>query len=291
MRSVGPTRTLVLLAVASAALAACSETKRAVPVVAPGAAATRSTAGTARDYTIIANDFAFSGLPVHARAGWLTFRMANHGKEHHMLAVIPRPARYTTAGLIDSVVHSHLPADVKSWAGVDVVGPGDTGVVTSFYPPGEYVVGCFVQSPDGRLHVQKGMVGSFDVVASSDTGSAPRQDAAVTLSPAGISVAGPPLRRGIRVLRIVSTVPLAQDFQILKLIPGHSAQDALRWYTNRTTVPPAATTSGGISGIAPGQKTALSVNFAGGHYLMIFPVNGYAGKPDFITFPLAIPGH
>jgi hypothetical protein len=86
-------------------------------------------------------------------------------------------------------------------------------------------------------------------------------------------------------------VPLAQDFQILKLIPGHSAQDALRWYTNRTTVPPAATTSGGISGIAPGQKTALSVNFAGGHYLMIFPVNGYAGKPDFITFPLAIPGH
>jgi hypothetical protein len=79
-----------------------------------------------RTFTLTASDFAYRGLPVHAPAGWLTFRLVNTGRETHMLAVARVPAGSTTADFVDSLVRVHIAPNTTFWSGVDVVSPGDT---------------------------------------------------------------------------------------------------------------------------------------------------------------------
>ncbi|MEO7040821.1 MAG: hypothetical protein ABI035_01020 [Gemmatimonadaceae bacterium] len=243
-----------------------------------------------RDYVVRASDYAFSNLPLHAPAGWLTFRMANAGEETHMLSIASVPGGYMTSTFIDSLVHARLPLHTKFWAGVDVVSPGDTGVVSVFLPAGRYVAMCFVQSADGMRHIQRGMVGQFDVVAVSDTGTTDFVDGVVTLSRKRIRLSGPPLKRGIRTLRVASSNANPQDFQLLKLRPGRSASDALKWFTHRNIVAPAAEALGGVSSIYAGQRATMTVNFTPGEYLLVFQLDGTDAHPAFAQLPLTIRG-
>lgn len=275
------------------AFVACNKSKPAVVTdrdSAPGTVSVTPVSSGIRDYVVGANDYAFRGLPLHAPAGWLSFRMANDGHETHMLSIAGVPDGYTTSAFVDSALHMRLsPSTTKWWAGVDVVSPGDTGSVSVFLPPGRYVAICFVQSPDGTRHAGKGMIGSFDVVASADTGSSGFVDAIVTLSPRRIRMAGPPLRRGTRTIRVASSNPHPQDFQLLKLRPGRSASDALKWFSNRNTIAPAAEALGGVSEIYAGQKTTMTVNFTPGDYLLFFQLDGTDKRPKFAQLALTIP--
>ena len=262
------------------------------------AAATEMDPPVSRDQLIVATDYAFRGLPVRAHAGWLTLRLVNTGKETHMLAVAPIPAGYTTSGFVDSLVHLHIARNTTWWSGVDVVSPGDTAVITAFFPAGDYAVSCFVKSADGALHVVKGMVGSFDVIAARDTGVAPKVDGVVTMTRSHIGVQGAALTSGVqgaaltsgvRTLRVVSRNPHPQDFQILKLHPGRSAQDALTWFTHRTTLTPAAEAVGGVSSIYSGQHASVTVRFTPGTYLLVFQMDGADAYPAFAQRTLTIP--
>jgi len=174
-------RCVAVVCVVSAICVGCAKPKQSSAARSDSAVAFQAAAAPAssglRDYTIGANDYAYTDLPLHAPSGWLTLRLVNTGTEQHMLSVIPVPSGYTAATLTDSMVHLHVPGNAKSLPGVDVVSPGDTGAVTAYFPPGDYVVSCFVKSPDGTYHVVKGMAGSFDVVTYSDTGAAPPQSA------------------------------------------------------------------------------------------------------------------
>jgi hypothetical protein len=242
-----------------------------------------------RDYRIHASDYAFRGLPVHAPSGWLTLRLVNTGKETHMLAIAPVPSGYTTSGFVDSLVHLHLGPNPTFWPGVDVVSPGDTAVTTVFFPAGAYAVACFVKSADGALHAVKGMVGSFDVVPARDTGVAPAAVSVVTLTGNHIGLHGASLRSGVHTLRIVSSNPHPQDFQIVKLLPGRSAGDALRWFANRTTLAPAAEALGGVSSIHSGQHASVTVSFTPGVYLLFYAVDEADPNPVFVQRTVAIP--
>ena len=283
------TRALVAL---SLAFAACNKPNRTVATGRDSTAPTDSIAPVAsgiRDYVVSANDYAFRGLPLHAPAGWLTFRMPNDGRETHMLAIAAVPRGYTVPAFTDSLVRQKLPNGTKFWPGVDVVSPGDSGVVTVFLPAGQYAAICFVQSADGTRHVQKGMIGSFDVVASADTGTSDYVDAVVTLSPRHIRIAGPELKKGVRTIRVASSNTQPQDFQLVKLRPGRSAQDALKWFVNRNTVAPAAEALGGVSEIYAGQKATMTVNFTPGDYLLFFQLDGTDKRPKFAQLALTIP--
>ncbi|MDQ2889094.1 MAG: hypothetical protein M3R65_00890 [Gemmatimonadota bacterium] len=134
-----------------------------------------------RTILISASDFAYTGLPQHAPAGWLRVTMANSGKELHMLATFSVPRGYTQATLIDSLIHGHAPANFEEWGGPNAVAPGDTNTMYVMLPAGPYVVGCFVRSADGTTHFMKGMLGTFDVVATANTGAPPPSDRNVTI--------------------------------------------------------------------------------------------------------------
>ena len=240
-----------------------------------------------RNYTIDATDYAYAHLPLHAPAGWLTLRLVNIGTEQHMLSVVPVPSGYTIAMLTDSLVHLHMPANAKSSPGVDVVSPGDTAAVTAYFPPGDYVVGCFVKSPDGTYHVVKGMAGSFDVVAYSDTGSAPHADAVVALSHKRVALTGN-VKAGTRTIRIATDDAHWQDFQVLRLQPGRTAAQAINWYNNRATVAPAADAFGGVSSLQSGQRSFMTADFAPGAYLLLFPTGGSDARPTFAQYVLTV---
>ena len=286
-------RRIVSLLMVPLALQACDKSSRLAGSGRQAAAGSDSAVPVSsgiRDYTIGAKDYAFTNLPLHAPAGWLTFRLANTGQETHMLSIASVPQGYTTSAFIDSLVHQRLPDDTKFWPGVDVVSRGDTGVVSSFLPVGKYVVACFVQSADGSRHVQRGMVGSFDVVPATDTGTAGFVDGVVTLSHKHIRMSGPRLKPGVRTLRVASSNPTPQDFQILKLRPGRSARDALAWFTHRNTVAPAAEALGGVSSIYAGQQATMTVNLTRGDYLLVFQLDGTDKHPAFAQLPLTIRG-
>lgn len=206
-----------------------------------------------------------------------------------MLAVAPVPAGYTVSGFVDSLVHLRIPPTTRWWSGVDVVSPGDTAVITAFFPAGEYAVGCFVQSADGTLHVAKGMVGAFDVSAARDTGVAPRVDGVVTLTARRIGVSGAALTSGVRTLRVVSSNPRPQDFQIVRLLPGRSPREALTWFTHRTALAPAAVALGGVSSAHSGQDASVTVRFTPGVYLLFFPVDDASAHPAFVQRTVTIP--
>jgi hypothetical protein len=253
-----------------------------------GATASRVEAPVSRDRLIVASDYAFRGLPTHAHAGWLRLRLVNAGRETHMLSVARIPAGYSPAAFVDSLVHLRIPPATIWWSGVDVVSPGDTAVVTAFFPAGAYAVSCFVASGDGSMHVVKGMVGSFDVIAARDTGAAPDVDGVVTLTRRHIGLRGAPMTSGVRTLRVVSSNSTPQDFQILKVFPGRTVREALAWFTHRTTLAPAAEAVGGVSSIHSGQHASVTVRFTPGVYLLFYAVDETDAHPAFVQRKVTI---
>ncbi|MEO6777982.1 MAG: hypothetical protein ABI194_00890 [Gemmatimonadaceae bacterium] len=230
-----------------------------------------------RTYTITAHDYAYTDLPLHAPSGWLTLRLVNAGTELHMLGVLRVPHGVSPASVVDSVTRMHVPANVTSAPGVNDLSPNDTGTVSGYFAPGDYVAACFIRSADGSYHVMKGMAGTFDVVASSDTGTHGPVDAFVTVSDQGLRFSPATLRRGMRTVRVASDSGAGADVALVKLRPGRSANDALRWLSHSATVAPAATALGGASGSILGQVIDVTADFTPGRYL--FVLQPFDAKP------------
>jgi hypothetical protein len=92
----------------------------------------------------------------------------------------------------------------------------------------------------------------------------------------------------VHTLRIVSSNPHPQDFQILKLLPGRSVQRALDWFTHRTTLAPAAEAVGGVSSVYSGQHASVTVRFTPGVYLLFYAVDEADAHPAFVQRTVTI---
>lgn len=222
-----------------------------------------------RTFVVTASDFAYRGLPVHAPAGWITVRMANAGHELHMFATAAVPHGYTVASLEAALVKGQPEVHVTEFGGPNAVAPGDTTSVTMFLPAGEYVVGCFVRSPDGTLHFMKGMMGSFDVVAAADTGAPPASTESVALSTYGIAMPAMAPTPGLQTFLVSNTAKETHDVVILKVLPGHTVAQALAWFAKLPPGAPAAEPVGGTTGIHTGDQVLVPVRLTPGQYVLV----------------------
>jgi hypothetical protein len=256
--------TIVLIA--GLATASTSADRAAAPPLARPVHATRS---VSRTFIVTANDFAYRALPVHAPAGWLTFRMANAGRELHMFATASVPRGYTAASFEALLLKGHVPGGVTEFGGPNAVAPGDTTSVSMFLPAGEYLVSCFVQSPDGTLHLMKGMIGSFDVVAAADSGAPPPSDKRIMLSTYGIAMPGAPPKPGMRTFLVQNIAKETHDLVILKVLPGHTIAQALTWFAKLPSGAPAAVPVGGTTGIHTGDQVLVPANLTPGQYVLV----------------------
>jgi len=239
------------------------------PPTVPMPSKTPSAPAAGRTLTLTANDFAFTGMTARVSAGWVTIRMINAGKEMHMFASASVPRGMTTSAVLDSIMKEHVPKDFKEWGGPNAVAPGDTNTVTLFLPAGSYVVGCFVTSQDGKTHFMKGMMGSFEVVAARDTGVAPVSDRNILLSTYHIAMDGGTLSKGAHVFMVRNTVAQPHDMVILKVLPGHTVAQALKWFGNPPVGAPAAEAIGGTTALHLNERAYVNARFTPGTYVLV----------------------
>lgn len=234
---------------------------------------------SSRSLLITAHDYAFTGMPSTLPAGWISMRMINAGTQPHMLAIGRVKGTLTATAAIDSLLRNPNWADIVDWSGPNVESAGDTETIVARFRPGAYIFGCFVEAPDGRPHVLKGMIGGLDVIAASDTGLPAAAATQVTLADYHIVLTGR-LHRGANTIHVVNTSATRHDLEIIKLLPGHSEAEALDWFEHPGKRATAAEAAGGVSALYQGQEAFLTTNLAPGRYLLICWMET-KGKPHF----------
>ncbi len=163
--------------------------------------------GTAVD--VIARDFSFEA-PEQIPSGWTTFRFENAGAQEHFMALTRMPEGLTVDDYRNNVVVGAFGAamgpyaegevdlasaletlggllpewfgELENTGGPGLVSPGGVAVTTVELDPGYYVLECYVKTPDGRFHVDLGMLTGMVVTDEPSGASAPEADFDVTLA-------------------------------------------------------------------------------------------------------------
>ncbi len=175
-----------------------------------------SEAKNANEVDVVMNDYAFAVVD-SISSGWTTFKMDNRGQETHefIMHQLPEDKSYQDMhreivqpldslqqllldGAMDSTEHEKAVAEayprwmgkVESYGGGGLITPGEVSRTTLKLDPGNYVMSCFIPSPNGRRHVFQGMIRSITVAENSSETSKPQANVTVTSSGDDITVNG-----------------------------------------------------------------------------------------------------
>ena len=265
---------LVVALFASAALVACTakkddqgrgvaqdSTSAAKPDLPTPASGANLVTVTAREYTFDA--------PAEIPAGLTTFRLIGAGKELHHIQLVKLEDGKTINDLMAALKAGGPP---PKWA-VDAGGPnpshpgGGESNATMTLEPGNYALTCFVPGPDGVPHVAKGMVRPLTVTpASGQTAAEPQADVVMKLVDYTFTTSQP-LTPGRHTIRIDNAGPQSHEVAIIRLAPGKSVSDFLNWVEKeKMQGRPPAEPIGGVSAIAPGTHSFITVDLQPGEY-------------------------
>ena len=253
------------LAVTLLFLAACSKTRGpAAPAV--------------NVVTITASDYAF-GMPDTVPAGLTTFRLENRGREPHHAVIVGAPGK-SFAELEAAAVpkgseaewwHALLELQPTFPGGPAVIMAGDSSIITTKLTPGNYLVACFIPSPDGKWHVQKGMVRRL-VVLPAPTGvlaaAEPTSDVTVTLSDYAFALSAP-LTAGTHTIRVENSGPQVHELGIERLAPGKTIADWQRWLAGGMKGESPSMPVGGLAGPDKGKVGWVTLTLTPGSYLLL----------------------
>ncbi|MFN2606560.1 MAG: hypothetical protein ABR511_01500 [Acidimicrobiales bacterium] len=110
---------------------------------------------------VVMREYAFDHPPV-VGAGRVVFKVRNAGALHHELVLVRLPPDF--AGTIDQHVRSDTRVAVATVAVLADRSPGQQGIFAADLTPGRYGFICYLEDPDGRQHVFKGMSSELSVV-------------------------------------------------------------------------------------------------------------------------------
>lgn len=236
-----------------------------------------------RVVTVRAFDYGFRA-PQSVPAGTITFRLTNDGKEVHHLWIVRLNEGRTPSEFMKSMNAWGSALKMPEWA-VDVGGPnnvgsGATADGTMTLDPGTYMLVCWVQSPDGRPHVMKGMVKALRVTAQGATAPAePTPDVVMTLDDYSFTVSTP-IKAGRRTIRFENRANQSHEAVIARLLPDKSLTQAIVWMNEGQAGPPPVEALGGASGIAKGRHMFITADFTPGKYVLLcFIPDAKTGKP------------
>jgi len=239
---------------------------------------------TANVVTITATDFAFQA-PDTVPAGLTTFKFTNQGREpHHVVLMGARADAGKTMADLDSVMRMEGPP--PAWLTLPgsnaVTMPGDSGNVTTTLEPGPYVLVCYISSPDGQMHVMKGMSRPL-VVTPAAVGAAappePQADIVITEKDYDFELSQP-LTAGAHTIRVENAGPQIHEVTIELLAPGKTLADYQAWVAGGLKGEPPARPVGGFIGPNPGQHGWFNVTLVPGTYLLTCLVpDAQDGKP------------
>lgn len=234
----------------------------------------------ARNITVVATDFAFSA-PGRVNAGWITVNLINRGNEPHQVQIV-RLAPGKTADDFIAAIRNRTDPPVTWVGGPNGVEPnGGRANATQYLSPGNYLLLCLIPSPDGKIHLEKGMVRALRVRAGRAQGQEPAADVAMRLVDYGFDLSRP-LRRGRQTIRVWTDAPQTHEVVMIKRDPGKSSMDWVHWAEKMQGRPPAALV-GGVVGLSPREAAYYTVNLTPGEYgfVCFFP-DRKDGKPHFM---------
>jgi hypothetical protein len=232
--------------------------------------------------TITATDYAF-GAPDTIVAGLTTFKLVNRGKEPHQ-AVIVGASDHSFAELEAGAMGTdpRLPDWLVFPAGPGVAVGGDSSNATAHIPAGNYLIACFILSPDGKPYVVKGMMRRL-VVVPAPTGTVaaaePTADVTVTLADYSFTLSKP-LTAGTHTIRVVNRGPQVHELAFEQLGPGNTLVDWRRWAAAGAKGMGPSKPLGGFIGPNVGAVGWVTVTLAPGRYLLTCYVpDAKDGKP------------
>ena len=240
---------------------------------------------TARDALPVvryeARDYAFVG-PDTLESGPFELRLANAVGEMHNLLVVRIDEGHSVRDAV-SVLTSPGPTPpwLRLMGGPNSPGPRGESAVELDLAPGRYLFLCLIASPDGRTHVDKGMLKEVTVVPA-------RRDrtvlAATDLTLALVDydfVFSEPLRRGTQRILVTNTAEQPHEIFLAKLIDGAAPADFMSWLQTMDGPPPMQPI-GGVTSLSKGAHNVWTVSLTPGDYaLYCFTPDGRDGQPHF----------
>jgi hypothetical protein len=239
----------------------------------------------ARVVNVKAFDYRFEA-PTSIRSGTTTFKMQNVGKEPHHLWIVKLAEGKTAADFTKAMQAWGSALKMPSWA-VDVGGPnsagaGETAEGTMTLEPGKYMLVCWVPSPDGMLHVMKGMVRELNVTGPAVAAAEPKADVTLVMDDYTFELSNP-ITPGHHTIRFENRAAQSHEAVIARLLPDKTLAQAITWLDAGQAGPAPVELLGGASGLAKGRHMFITADFQPGHYaLLCFIPDAKDGKPHFV---------
>lgn len=268
-------RHVVILVVAVLSLlvfAACSGEKATIPDVAVGAA----------DYSFTAPDSISGGLT--------RLRLSNSGAESHHAQLARLNDGVTMQQLQGALQQSPEAALalVELAGGPSGIYPGGQSEAIVDLQPGQYVMVCFISSPDGTPHIAKGMLKPLTVTAAPATRPAPPKAArTVSLNDFAFGDMPASVSNGKTTFEVANKGKEPHEMTLLSLkVPADQARQILSAPPPPPGTPPPAgpppfEDAGGFQAIAPGKTGWATVDLKAGEYALVcfVPSPARGGKP------------
>ena len=238
--------------------------------------------------SVSATEYVFEA-PDSVAAGWITFRMANQGKEVHYGHIVQLEPGRTVPEMVDAYAEAirtsgPRPKWVRRFGGPGGTAPGGSSSVTQYLEAGSYVWICPVEDSVGHPHFAKGEFKPFVVHSASskvaDRATAPKADVVVRLTDYAFAMDSP-FRTGRHMIRVENAGVQPHDLVLMKLVPGKTVEDIRTWLNperpRRSDVPAEppppldslGTLLGGIASIGFGIEAFFEADFTPGEYVLI----------------------
>ncbi|MDQ3809458.1 MAG: hypothetical protein M3336_04130, partial [Chloroflexota bacterium] len=248
----------------------------ASPAASPAAAASPSPVA-GRTISFEATDFTYN-LPDSIPGGIVTLAMRNAGREEHQAQLLKLNAGVTLEQFLAALGQGETQAlalvSLAGGPGALNPGPGSEEVTLDLQP-GNYVVVCFIPSPDGVPHVAKGMLKPLTVTAPPAGAPGAQPTARVTVNLKDFDFETPAtLPSGRNPWRVTNSGPQPHEVQVVRLGPGGSANDVLRFFSAPPSGPPPYQAVGGFQAIDANGSGSLTLDLSAGEYAF------YCAVPD-----------
>jgi hypothetical protein len=265
---------------AAIVLGGCAKTETP-PADTTATAAAPAAAAAPNMVSFSAKEYAFEG-PDTIPAGLTMFHLTGAGKELHHLSV---------AKLIEGKTYADLqaafntggppPAWAVPYGGVNPPAPGETAIASIVLEPGNYAVLCWVEGPDHKPHLAKGMMKPLTVKESAAANmTEPTADVTMTLNDYSFTMSKP-LAAGRQMIKVENAAAQPHEVVLVQLAPGKTIEDVGKWVMDMKGPPPGKPI-GGIPGFIKGKNAFFEATLAPGDYgLICFIPDAKDGKPHY----------
>ncbi len=262
------------------------------PTATTAAATTTSTtvaaAAKINEVAVSAADFSYD-LPASIPAGLTAITLENtSAAEAHQAQLLLLNDGVTAADFAAAAQESEeaVFALVSFAGGPGPAAPEGGSQATVDLEAGQYMVVCFIPSPDGVPHIAKGMVQPLEVTPSSGPAATPpKADAEVTLKDFGFD-APATIDAGTTTIAVINAGPQPHEMGVVKLAEGVTPEQVQAIFSappggEAPAGPPPFTDAGGFQAIGPGGEGWATVEFEAGatYALVCFVPDAATGAP------------